>query len=1272
MPVDQMPTRPAAPRGDAKLVKYDEFIDRQVESTRRVVKLVDFATSLVVLAAGVLTFLLVAAAVEHWLRPGGFSVVERVILFALLAGSVVYFAVRRLLPLILRRVNPVYAAHAIETSADGASSLKNSLVNLLLFRQKRSEIPDAVYHTLEEQAAQRLSRVPLDSAVDQSLLIRFGYVLVAIVAVAALYKVFSPKDPVIAVQRVLMPWADIVPASRVNISEIKPGGTTISRGEFLDVSAEVRGIDDDDTVSLKFTTADGRAIDRVVPMKLSADQLRYEVRLPNEPSSKGSAGLAQSFTYRIEAGDARTLDYRIHVIEAPSILVERIEYDYPEYTGFVDRAEMKLHDIRAIEGTRITIHARANGPIKDAHVDFDADGRRDLTMKSGDSEAMDASASFILSLRDDRRTPTHASYVLRFTNGESRSNKNPVKHSIAVEPDYAPEPSIIAPKDKTLDIRIDETVTIEVAATDPDFALADVRLRGQAAGRDVLEQPLLKQNHKGRFTARYQFTPGKHDLKAGDVVDYWLAAKDNRAPNANVAESTKQRFRIVSPNPNQQPPPDRIAQRDPRQNQPGKGQQEQEEQRGGEEQRQGEGETGRQGDSNAAQQGEAGTNQPNDNQQGGRDGERSADPGSEQQPGENSPDQNQQQPGAQQPGAQHPGNNAEQQPGGQSQQSGGKSQQSEQDPNNKQTGAGASGGESSKSSSPDGTRPDGNTGSQPNPNQQPSGRDGKQSAQSGNPQNGQRQRGQQQDGQQRPSENVEPSPVSAAGDNDGEAFERIQQHMKRNEEKQRGGEGETRRQGDKKSAEQQQDAANQKDNKQEPVSRDAQRSAQEQRGGEGETRRQGDSKATPDDATSQKNDAERSADEQDANKSDSETKDSNQLSDSKQQPNPEEQQTKPGNQETSTKGASGAGDEQKSQGAPEQQPGTKQPTEKPEQAPSGRDDPAGEDPQAGARGESKPESHGDEGADLNEPSVERGSPKSPHEGTGSHGQNQSADEGVGQSAEKGAGNNSQNAGSDATADRKTGQSSGETKGRGSKTRPGEEPGAGEEQTESEQQRGGEGEKGRHGESDSAQQEQEQGASKNQDGNQQDGKQQPVSRDAERSTSNDPNGAKPGEQKSNQTGAPTGDGGVQGSDATPAPATGSAPEGDDANLEYARQQTDLVLDKLSEQLKRKKVDENLLKQLGWSEDELQKFVDRWQERKSAAQKNDPNGDAAKRELDDALRSLGLKPGTMKQAHVKDDRLRDLREGYRGPVPAEYQERLRAYNRGVSRSTSDSEE
>src|SRR5262249_31479045 len=162
--------------------------------------------------------------------------------------------------------------------------------------------------------------------------------------------------------------------------------------------------------------------------RLSSDGLRYTCRLADEADGSDSVGLTRNLKYRLEAGDARSLDYAITVVSAPSILVERVDYHYPAYTGYVDRSVEGLGDIRAIEGTRMTIHARANGVIHLADVDFEADGRPDLRMTAKET---DATASFDLALREDRVTPRHASYVLRFTNDEGRPNRDPVKHAIA-------------------------------------------------------------------------------------------------------------------------------------------------------------------------------------------------------------------------------------------------------------------------------------------------------------------------------------------------------------------------------------------------------------------------------------------------------------------------------------------------------------------------------------------------------------------------------------------------------------------------------------------------------------------------------------------------------------------------------------------------------------------------------------------------------------------------------------------------------------------------
>jgi hypothetical protein len=1287
MSVDQIPTRQPPRKDDSKLVRYEDYIESKIQSTRWMVKAVDLATALVTLVASVLAYLLVVAIVEHWIMPGGFNVAERTTLFVVLVVGAGYFAYHRVWPLLVRAINPVYAARAIE---HGSPSLKNSLINLLFFREQRAGISDAVYRTLEEQAAQRLTRVPVETSVDRSLLIHLGYVLIGVVAVAGLYKIFSPKDPIVSAERVLLPWADIVPASRVTIGAVTPGSLTVSRGEFVDVSAEVHGLGDDDPIVLRYTTADGQVVGKAIPMKPAGDGLRYACRVADEADGSDPVGLTRSLKYRLEAGDARSLDYAITVVSAPSILVEHVDYHYPAYTGYVDRTVDGLGDIRAIEGTRMTIHARANGVIRVADVDFDADGRPDLRMTAKENAA---DASFELGLRGDRQTPLHASYVLRFTNDEGRVNRDPVKHSIAVERDYDPEAAVLLPKEKAIDARLDETVFIEVEARDPDFALSMVRLHGEAAGQSVLDESLLKAEHRGRFTARYSFVANAHGLKAGDEVQYWVEADDNRTPKPNMVVTEKRTIRIVSPGPAQQPPPDRVARNDRQPPKPGEqqgGQQEQGGQQGGKnqgEQKQG-GAADQKDQNNQQQGGDAGSQKQPGQSQGDQKGEKQQGGGQGGKSGEqNSGNQQQQSKGDSKSGGEGQASNSqsgehkdnEQKPGEQGQ--GGSQSKSkdgssdashdQQQSKGEQTGAGASGGEKSKDNAqPDGARPDqGDKSQQPNGNQQ-----------QGNQKNGGQQNGakQPQSGDQKPA-------VSSEGDNDGEAFERMQKHMEQN--------GELKK--DEKSSN---DAGQSAEQKQEGAKKDGEKGKE----GEGQQSQQNASKDKADgesksgeskskDGESASADGKSAAKPGDANQkqqSDQKGKDQNQSAGAKpngddaqqkkeqQSSDGKEQSKSPEGQETGSKGPAGAGEEKQPQGSPNSQP-DKKPVEKHQQSGS-KEGTNKQEPAAGANSKKESDSSGEQGGDKAGGGEEGAGQKSPHDGTGSAGQNQSADNGAGQSTEKGKGDTSSSGGKDAKSDHPTGSSDGKTPGKGSQQKDGtgNKPGgsAGSESAESPDGKNAAGDKGdkagsREGEAKGT--DSKSGEEGKQAGKQQEKDGQEVGKQG------DEKGGEPGKKKEEgseqgKSSGPTEGGGKPGGAANPqSTIKGTAPEGDAANLDYARKRTDLVLEKLSDQLNKNKVDDRMLKELGWTRDDLRRFVDRWQQRKDAAQRDDAKGEAAKRELDDALRSLGLQRDKLQQNAVEKDSMRDLKQGYRGAVPLEYQERLRAYNQGVSRAARDGE-
>ena len=176
-----------------------ELVDKQIHRTRRALKGVDATAGIISLLIGVLGFLLTAAVLEHWVVPGGWSSTVRGVLFAVLVLGILWYSWRIFWPLVHQPINPAFAAQTIEQSSP---TLKNSLLNLLLLRGRRQQMPEQVYHAIEQQAAQKLSGVPIDAAVDRSSILRLGYVLVAIVALSTLYRILSPKDPLSAAARV--------------------------------------------------------------------------------------------------------------------------------------------------------------------------------------------------------------------------------------------------------------------------------------------------------------------------------------------------------------------------------------------------------------------------------------------------------------------------------------------------------------------------------------------------------------------------------------------------------------------------------------------------------------------------------------------------------------------------------------------------------------------------------------------------------------------------------------------------------------------------------------------------------------------------------------------------------------------------------------------------------------------------------------------------------------------------------------------------------------
>jgi len=522
----------------SQYVEFDEYIDFQLQKTRQSMKVTDIATAVCGISVAVLAYLLVFAVCDHWLIPGGFGYFWRVSLLAgLVVGTCLWVGVRVVLPS-MKRINQLYAARAIE----GVSpEMQSNLINWVDLRHAGREVSPLILRSIEKRAAVSLSHADVEEAVDRQTLLKVLYALVAVVFLFAAYVVISPKKVGPSIWRALMPTSDVQVATRTQIEKVDPPGTEVPAGSVLEVTADLLG-DVPPQVVLKYSTADRRVVDRAVEMRLMEDGLkRYRCVLDGE---KGE-GLLQDLDFWVEAGDAQSPSYHVTVIQPPSATITEVAYDFPKYT-LKERETQSNANIDTLEGTTVTITATTNMPVKSAVLQFSDDDKfaakgeeKVVRVSDGTRLSVDWKAEF----RGDGSFPKH--YRLQVRTESGLSDPSPTVNSILLRRDVPPEIELVAPK-VNMSLFANAIVPIVVKARDPDFLLRDVQLFAMKKEQQIFDK-VLDEQRISETEVRYDWRLADLDLKAGDEVTMYVAARDNKEPFSNRKESQRRVITIIEP-----------------------------------------------------------------------------------------------------------------------------------------------------------------------------------------------------------------------------------------------------------------------------------------------------------------------------------------------------------------------------------------------------------------------------------------------------------------------------------------------------------------------------------------------------------------------------------------------------------------------------------------------------------------------------------------------------------------------------------------------------
>ena len=617
--------------------KSERYLAKRLAAAAADFKGVALTTFLLAVGVGAMLWLAVGIVAEHWLVRGGLPVWARWSWLAVGLALLVAAAVRWVLPLVRYRVNLVYAARVLEQEHP---DLHNDVVNAVLARAHADETTPLVVKSLRRRAAKQLSGMSGDGAIDRTPALRLAYALAVLVVAAGVYELAAPKSLVVSAARLVAPWLGVAAPSRVRIAApalawrmpgaaevgdadhraiaLVNGTGTLIRGRQVVVASEVRGLAGEEQPTLVVTPIgeDGAAEGAAaagwrVPMTMAAGG-RFAAVLPDI-----DRGLEQSVDLVIVAGDAKTDRIRVAVVDAPALLVREVRYDYPDYTGQPDETLPWQGDLRAIEGTQVTVVAESNHPLETASIDLGSDGKRDVSMTVDPKDLARARGTFSLRLSADRSAPEHASYRLMFqSKAASLSRREPatidkMEYRIEVIPDLAPEISIEEPAEKVVRVPPDAPVTIRVQAVDPDFGLASVSVETRLQpGSEKPGQELLVGRRK-TFRGAATLIPSQLGVAVGGTLEYRAVAKDTRPDAPNIAVSNWQALKIDASAPPRPAPPPAA---DPH-GQPG-------------ESRDGEMPPGEQGEAGGGQEGEARDQGGDSGEAGERQGDR-GEPGGE-------------------------------------------------------------------------------------------------------------------------------------------------------------------------------------------------------------------------------------------------------------------------------------------------------------------------------------------------------------------------------------------------------------------------------------------------------------------------------------------------------------------------------------------------------------------------------------------------------------------------------------------------------------------
>jgi len=407
----------------------------------------------------------------------------------------------------LHRLSPLYVAGEIEKSGEG---FHHTLVSYLAARRDPS-VPEEVVAALAQRASEDVQGVALENVIDESPFFRANATLLGVLVLFLVFSVLTEKHIPTSMQRILHPFSEIPPPSRVHIYRVVPGSVELTRGDPLHITVRTGKRQPESVVaSVSVSGNVWRSIDLV--------QSDDDASLWNG----GIEAVDKDFVYRIVADDAQSLRYQVRTFPPPIIESMKLTCVYPEYMGIPSRTFVE-GDIAAPIGTRVAFELASSNALERAWLEV---GEK--------SHALQVSATDPAAASGEIRLTGDATYSVHLRDVRDAQNEPPV-YRITARPDLMPE-IVIEGSPSAQVVRELDPVELNILSSD-DIELDFVKLYYR-----VNDGETIVRTHKARPGAKAldvveSLTLDQLLPKKGDALTFFAEAADGRRPEPNVART---------------------------------------------------------------------------------------------------------------------------------------------------------------------------------------------------------------------------------------------------------------------------------------------------------------------------------------------------------------------------------------------------------------------------------------------------------------------------------------------------------------------------------------------------------------------------------------------------------------------------------------------------------------------------------------------------------------------------------------------------------------